>query len=125
MIQIGSYLNIVDNSGASIVKCFGLYKNKKFLKLSNIFIGSIKKLRKTYKNYKVKKGDIFKCILIQNKLIYKDKNNIKYRFYSNNAILINTQFLPLGTRIFSSILEEPFRKSKNYRLLSLSSNVII
>jgi len=75
MIQINSYIKVVDNSGIRIVKSLGILNNNNSskLKLGDIFIGSIKKLNKKYKNEKIKKGNIVCCVLVQNKIFLKKK----------------------------------------------------
>jgi large subunit ribosomal protein L14 len=87
-------------------------------------LGSIKKLRTKYKINKLKKGDLVRCLLIQNKIQKKNANNILYTFFNNYAIILNEQNLPMGTRIFCSILAEPFRNKKLYRILTIAKKVI-
>lgn len=127
MIQINSYIKVVDNSGIRIVKCLGILNNNNSnkLKLGDIFIGSIKKLNKKYKNEKIKKGNIVSCVLVQNKIFYKKKNNIKIKFFSNSCIILNDQKLPMGTKIFCSIIAEVFRKKKLYKILILTKKILI
>ena len=45
------------------------------------------------------------------------------RFDKNCIIILNNQDKPLGTRIFGPITSE-FRKQKNFKILSLSSNIL-
>ena len=45
------------------------------------------------------------------------------RFDQNCIIILNNQSKPLGTRIFGPITSE-FRKQKNFKILSLSSNIL-
>lgn len=126
MTQINSYINVVDNSGIKLVKCLGNpYKKKSIhIEIGDSFLGSIKKLRTKYKINKLKKGDLVHCLLIQNKIQKKNSNNILYTFFNNYAIILNEQNLPMGTRIFCSILAEPFRVKKLYRILTIAKKVI-
>jgi ribosomal protein L14 len=102
MTQINSYINVIDNSGIKLVKCLG----------------------NPYKKNKLKKGDLVHCLLIQNKIQKKNSNNILYTFFNNYAIILNEQNLPMGTRIFCSIIAEPFRIKKLYRILTIAKKVI-
>jgi large subunit ribosomal protein L14 len=126
MTQINSYINIIDNSGIKLVKCLGnTYKKKSIhIKIGDSFLGSIKKLRLKYKINKLKKGDLVHCLLVQNKIQKKNANNISYTFFNNYAIILNDQKLPMGNRIFCSILAEPFRIRKLYRILIIAKKVI-
>jgi large subunit ribosomal protein L14 len=126
MTQINTYLNIIDNSGIKLVKCLGYAYKKKSIKIQigDSFLGSIKKLRTKYKVNKLKKGDLVRCLVVQNKIQKKNSNNILYTFFNNYAIVLNEQNLPIGTRIFCSILAEPFRIKKLYRILTIAKKVI-
>lgn len=126
MTQINSYINVIDNSGIKLVKCLGNpYKKKSIhIKIGDSFLGSIKKLRTKYKINKLKKGDLVHCLLIQNKIQKKNANNILYTFFNNYAIILNEQNLPMGTRIFCSVIAEPFRMKKLYRILTIAKKVI-
>lgn len=126
MTQINSYINVIDNSGVKLVKCLGNPYNKKSIHvhIGDSFLGSIKKLRKKYKLSKLKKGDLTRCLLVQNKIIKKTSNNLLYTFFNNYAIILNDNNLPIGTRIYCSLLAEPFRIRKLYRILALAKKVI-
>ena len=125
MIQINSYINVIDNSGIKMVKCLGINNKLTKLKIGNSFLGCIKKLKKKYKTTKLKKGDFVFCLLIQNKIYTKTFLNFTYKFFNNYCIILNEQKLPIGTRIFCSIFVEPFRIKKLYRILSLAKKVIL
>lgn len=123
MIQIQSKLKINDNSGIKIGQCIKIYKSK-IGKIGDIILISTKKLRLNQKKkIKIIKGDLFKALIIHTK--YKKKSTIGniIRFDKNCIIILNNQNKPLGTRIFGPITSE-FRKLKNFKILSLSSNIL-
>jgi Ribosomal protein L14 len=70
MIQQQTILKVSDNSGAKSAKCIkvlGGFK-KQFAKLGNVIIVSIKELRnKSRKTSKVKKGEVYKALIIKTK----------------------------------------------------------
>jgi len=70
MIQQQTILKVSDNSGAKSAKCIkvlGGFK-KRFARLGNVVIVSIKELRnKSRKTSKVKKGEIYKALIIKTK----------------------------------------------------------
>ena len=62
MIQVGTVLNVSDNSGARKVYCIRVLNGsrKKYARLGNLILVVVKSLRKKRKSLsKVKKGDIF------------------------------------------------------------------
>jgi len=76
MIQQESILQVADNSGAKTVKCIkvlGGYK-KKSAALGDILITSIQELRNKSKiTSKVKKGEIYKALVVRTKKTLKKK----------------------------------------------------
>jgi large subunit ribosomal protein L14 len=77
MIQQQTILKVSDNSGAKTVKCIkvlGGFK-KKFAKLGNTIVVSIQELRnKSRKTSKVKKGEVFKALIIKTKSKQQNKD---------------------------------------------------
>ena len=106
MIQQQSILKVADNSGAKTAKCIKVLGgfNKKFAKLGNIIVVSIQKLRNKSKiNSKVKKGEIYKAIIIRTKSKFKSKDGFYFNFNENAISLINKQGKPISTRIIGPI----------------------
>ena len=74
MIQKGSKLNVIDNSGARLVSCIhvpcGYRRRYAFIK--DVIVISVKKLRNKRKLFsKVKKGAVIKSFNCQNKNKFK------------------------------------------------------
>jgi large subunit ribosomal protein L14 len=123
MIQIQTKLKINDNSGIKIGQCIKIYK-RKVGKIGDKILVSAKKLRLNQKKkVKIRKGDLFKALIVHTK--YQKKSTIGniIKFDKNCIIILNNQNKPLGTRIFGPITSE-FRKQKNFKILSLSSNIL-
>ena len=123
MIQIQTKLKINDNSGIKIGQCIKIYK-KKIGKIGDTVLISAKKLRLTKKKkIKIIKGDLFKALIVHTR--YQNINTIGnlIKFDKNCIIILNNQNKPLGTRIFGPITSE-FRKQKNFKILSLASNIL-
>jgi large subunit ribosomal protein L14 len=122
MIQQQTILKVSDNSGAKTVKCikvFGGFK-KRFAKLGNVIIVSIKELRsKSRKTSKVKKGEVYKALIIKtkSKLINKDGS---LTFFDNNSVsLINSQGKPLASRIVGPVSRK-LKKGKYSKFANIS-----
>lgn len=129
MIQQQTVLKVADNSGAKIVQCIkvlGGYK-KKYAKLGDIIVVSVKQLRNRSKlTSKVKKGDVYKALIIRTNTNQKKKDG-SYNFFnkklSNAAILINKKGNPIATRV-----TEPFpvslKKKQFMKFISISPGLI-
>ena len=123
MIHIQTKLKINDNTGIKIGQCIKIYKSK-VGKIGDTILISVKKLRLNQKKkVKISKGDLFKALVVHT--AYQKKSTIgnRIQFDKNSIIILSNQNKPLGTRIFGPITSE-FRKQKNFKILSLSSNIL-
>ena len=123
MIQIQTKLKINDNSGIKIGQCLKIYK-KRVGQIGDIVLISAKKVRlNKKKKIKITKGDLFKALIIHTKYQKKSTIGNLIKFDKNSIIILNNQNKPLGTRIFGPVTSE-FRKQKNFKILSLASNIL-
>ena len=126
MIQIGSSLNIIDNSGAKTGFCIRVitgYKAK-YAGIGDTILVSIKKVRKKRRDTaKMTKGKIFKALILRVKVGTKIANGNSYKFLENAAILMTKQNKLIGTRILGLITKD-FRYTKFTRLLILSAGIV-
>lgn len=127
MIQSGSYLNIVDNSGAKKVKCIqvtGGYR-KRYAQIGDTVVGSVKEIyiRKNTKG-KIKRGEVIRALVFRCKNFSSNKNGNAKKYLENSAVLINKQNKIVSTRIFGSG-PSLFRKTKHLKVLSLCSGISI
>lgn len=112
-------LKICDNSGIKIIKCFKIYKNY-CGKIGGLVKGTTKKTRA---NNKIQKGTIVKALIIRKKRTTDRKTGCFLSCNSNDSIVLNDKYEPVGTRTFGPIPVELRRK--NYlKLLSLTSELI-
>ena len=126
MIQEQTILKVHDNSGAKQVKCIKVLNGfkSKLAKQGDIIVVSILSLRNKFKHTsKVKKGEIYKALLLKTNSVYTSKTGVKYFFKDNSVCLLNKQGKPLGTRIIGSITKN-LKKHKWLKLVSLSSGLI-
>lgn len=122
MIQKGSYLNVIDNSGARKAICIQVlsgYRHR-YAYIGNILIVSVRSLRAKRRVFsKVKKGSIYTALLVRTKKVKKFFSGDSTTFLENSIILLNKQKKLLGTRIFGA-LPKYFRNTKFLKILSLS-----
>lgn len=126
MIQHNTILKVIDNSGAKKVKCikiFGGFK-RKFAKLGNIIVVSIKELRNKSKiTSKVSKGEVYKAIILKTKKKFFQKDGSNFCFNENSVSLINKQNKFVSTRILGPISKK-FKVIKILKLVSISFGFI-
>nr|YP_009688002.1 ribosomal protein L14 [Haslea nusantara]QDX17589.1 ribosomal protein L14 [Haslea nusantara] len=129
MIQQQTILKVADNSGAKIVQCIkvlGGYK-KKYAKLGDIIVVSVKQLRNRSKlTSKVKKGEVYKALVIRTNTKQRKKDG-SYSFFnknlSNAAILINKKGNPIATRVTEPI-PVSLKKKQFMKFISISPGLI-
>lgn len=126
MIQKGTLLNVIDNSGAKKVLCIHIssgYKHR-YAGIGDSILVSVKSLRTKRKSTsKVKKGEVHKAIVLRVKNFYTSFYGDKFGFIENSVVLLNKQNKFFCTKVFGAI-PKFFRFSKFLRLSSLSAGSI-
>lgn len=128
MIQSGTLLKIIDNTGAKTALCLKVkpgYK-KRYAFSGDVVLVSVKSLRKKRREIiKIKKGEIYKALLLR---VFSSKRYFSgdsfFTVSSPCAVLLNKHNKILGTRIFGSISKD-FRLTKFLKVLSLSSGICL
>jgi len=122
MIQQQTLLKVSDNSGAKQAKCLkvlGGFK-KRFAKPGDLLIVSVLSLRiGLNRSFKIKKGGIYKALIIRTTKTKTMKNNVTCSFYENSVVLINKQNNPIATRVLGPISVE--LKKKHYKIACISA----
>lgn len=124
MIQKETYLNIIDNSGVKKVCCIHIYGGyrKRYAKVGDIVLTSVKSMKKVGSECKFKKGDIVRVLILQTK---NSKNSSFYnraKHYENAGILISNTKKILGSRVFGSV-DSMFRYSKFLKVVTLAKGL--
>ncbi len=122
MIQERSLLLVSDNTGVKLVMCIKVLGGTKF-KYANI--GNIIKvvIKEINSKSKIKKGDVFKALIIRTKYGIHRKDGSFIKFDNNSCVILNDNNQPLGTRIFGPITRE-LKYDKFNKIVSLASEVI-
>ncbi len=127
MVQIGSYLRVVDNSGAKLAYCIRIisqYKSKS-AKIGDTILITIKSVRKNRTDTnKIAKGKIYKAVVIRAKIRHKKITGNTHKFLENSVVLLTKQNKMLATRVLGLITKD-FRYTKFTRLLILSAGVVV
>lgn len=106
-----------DNTGVKLVKCIQVY-SKKIIEPGSIILVTIKKV---LPHRKLKKGQIFKAVVVR--LVKKINRiyNFQIKYFSNSIVLLKkTEIVPIGSRIYGSVYFE-IRIKGFMKIISLSS----
>jgi large subunit ribosomal protein L14 len=126
MIQKGTKLNIIDNSGGKLGRCIQIYNGykRRYAFIGNLILVSVLELRsKRRLTSKVKKGELCKALIVRTKILTRLNNQDFTQFKENSIVLLTKQHKNLGTRIFGS-LPKQLRATRFFKLLFLASGVI-
>ena len=109
MIQTGTILKIVDNSGAVKGRCIRILGNKKNASLGDRVIISVQNAQP---KRRISEGSIQQGIIVQTKkdIRYLDGSRLKQG--SNSIILVNAQNNPMGNRVSAPIILFPKENTK-------------
>ena len=122
MIQMQSNLEVADNSGARKIQCIKVLggSKRRFASIGDIIVVSVKD---AIPRGKVKKGEVFKAVVVRTKKDFKRKDGTTIRFDKNAAVLLDKQEEPIATRIFGPVTRE-LRTKKFIKIISLAPEVI-
>jgi len=122
MIQMQTFLEVADNSGAKVVQCIKVLggSRRRYAALGDIIVVSIKE---ALPGSKVKKGDTARAVVVRTRREYRRLDGSYIKFDTNSAVLINAQQEPVGTRIFGPVARE-LRAKKFMKIISLAPEVL-
>jgi len=121
MIQMGSILEVADNSGAKKIACIHLKGALgQYGHIGDIITASVKEAAP---DGTVKKGAVVKAVIVRTVFATKRRDGSYIRFDTNAAVLINDQKEPIGTRVFGPVARE-LREKKFMKIISLAPEVI-
>jgi len=122
MIQVQSYLDVADNSGARRVMCIKVLggSHRRYARIGDVIKVTVKE---AIPRGKVKKGQILTALVVRTKKGVRRGDGSSIRFDDNAAILLNAQEAPIGTRVFGPVTRE-LRNEKFMRIISLAPEVL-
>ncbi|MBL4769677.1 MAG: 50S ribosomal protein L14 [Planctomycetes bacterium] len=122
MIQMQTYLDVADNTGAKQVQCIKVLggTNRRYAGLGDIVVASVKK---AMPGSEVKTGTIVKGVIVRVKKNTRRADGSYVRFDRNALVLVDAEGNPKGTRIFGAVARE-LRDRSFMKIISLSQEVI-
>ena len=124
MIQMGTILEVADNSGAKRLFCIRL-KGGSVGQYGHQGDGITCAVRESAPDAPdaVKKGKVVKAVIVRTRREQRRRDGSYIRFDTNAAVLINNDKEPIGTRVFGPVARE-LRERKFMKIISLAPEVI-
>jgi len=122
MIQMQSYLNVADNSGAKRVQCVKVLggSKKKSAGIGDIIVVAVKD---ALPNAALSKGDVQRAVVVRTKKEHRRPDGTYIRFDDNACVMIDANKNPLGKRIFGPVARE-LREGNYMKIVSLAPEVL-
>lgn len=122
MIQMQSYLNVADNSGAKKAMCVKVLggSKRKTASVGDVIVIAVKD---ALPNAPIKKGNVERAVIVRTNKEYRRPDGTYIRFDDNACVIIDAALNPKGKRIFGPVARE--LREKNYmKIVSLAPEVL-
>ena len=122
MIQMYTYLDVADNTGAKECMCIKVLggSRRRYAGLGDLIIASVKK---AIPGGEVKPGDVVTAVVVRTKKAARRGDGSYVRFDRNALVLIDKEKNPRGTRIFGAVARE-LRERNFMKIVSLAAEVV-
>ena len=122
MIQMGSVLDVADNSGARKIACIQVRggSSGQYGYVGDVIVASVKE---STPEGTVKKGEVVRAVIVRTRRATRRKDGSHIRFDTNSAVLVSDTGEPIGTRVFGPVARE-LREKKFMKIISLAPEVI-
>nr|AMD08059.1 ribosomal protein L14 [Euglena mutabilis] len=121
MIQVQTYLNVADNTGAQKLMCIRILgSNKKTANIGEIIVAVVKE---AIPNMSIKKSEVVKAVIVRSTKGLRRESGMSVRFDENAAVIISADGSPKGTRVFGPVARE--LRDKNFaKIVSLAPELL-
>ena len=122
MIQMQTYLNVADNSGAKRVQCIKVLGGSKrtIAGIGDVIVVAVKD---AIPNAAIRKGEVQKAVIVRTKKEYRRPDGTYIRFDDNACVIIDANSNPMGKRIFGPVARE-LREAGQMKIVSLAPEVL-
>jgi large subunit ribosomal protein L14 len=122
MVQMQSYLNVADNSGAKRVQCVKVLggSKRKSASVGDLITVAVKV---ALPNAAIKKGDVRRAVIVRTNKEFRRRDGTYIRFDDNACVIIDDSGAPLGKRIFGPVARE-LREADYMKIVSLAPEVL-
>jgi large subunit ribosomal protein L14 len=121
MIQMYTYLDVADNTGAKEVMCIQVLggSKRRTAYLGDVIRASVKK---ALPGGDVKPGDVVRGVIVRTRVATRREDGSYVRFDRNALVLIDNDNNPRGTRIFGAVPRE--LRGQYGKIISLAAEVV-
>ncbi len=122
MIQAETKLKVADNTGAKLVECFKVPggSKKRYAYIGDVIVVSVKEAAP---RGIVRKKSIQKAVIVRQRKEIRRKDGSYIRFDENAVVIIGTDGMPKGTRVFGPVARE-LREKGYQKIISLAPEVL-
>lgn len=123
MIQMGTILEVADNSGARRIFCIrkrGGSTAGRYAGLGDVITCSVKEAQP---QSAIKKGKVVRAVIVRCCKETRRRDGSYIRFDNNAAVLVDDKGEPVGTRVFGPVARE-LRERRFMKIVSLAPEVI-
>lgn len=122
MIQMQTFLDVADNTGAKQVQCIKVLggTRRRYAHLGDVIVASVKK---SIPGSEIKPGTIVRGVIVRVKKNTRRVDGSYVRFDRNALVLVDQDGNPRGTRIFGAVARE-LRERNFMKIISLAQEVI-
>ena len=122
MIQMQTYLDVADNTGAKRVQCIKVLggTRRRYASIGDVKVGSVKK---AMPGSELKTGTIIKGVIVRVKKNTRRKDGTYIRFDHNALVVLDQDGNPRGTRICGAVGRE-LRERNFLKIVSLAQDVV-
>jgi large subunit ribosomal protein L14 len=123
MIQVETFLNVADNSGAKRVQCIKVLggTRRRYAGIGDIIVVAVKEALPTSA---IKKGTVEKAVVVRTHKEYRRTDGTYIRFDDNACVIIDAALNPKGKRIFGPVARELREKGEYMKIVSLAPEVL-
>ena len=122
MVQMQTYLNVADNSGAKRVQCIKVLGGSKRV-IAGVGDVVVVAVKDALPNAAIKKGDVQRAVIVRTKKEYRRPDGTYIRFDDNACVIIDGTMNPRGKRIFGPVARE-LRETGFMKIVSLAPEVL-
>ena len=121
MIQMYTYVDVADNTGAKECMCIKVLggTRRRYAGLGDVIVASVKK---AIPGGDVKPGDVVKAVVVRTKKAARREDGTYVRFDRNAIVLLDNEMNPRGTRMFGAVARE--LREKFNKIISLAAEVV-
>ncbi|MCE9533895.1 MAG: 50S ribosomal protein L14 [Planctomycetes bacterium] len=121
MIQMYTFVDVADNTGAKECMCIKVLggSRRRYAGIGDIIVASVKK---ALPGGEVKPGDVVKAVIVRTRKATRREDGSYVRFDRNAVVLLDAELNPRGTRIFGAVARE--LRQKFNKIISLAAEVV-